>query len=268
MAAGADGSQRFRYDWRHIIHMGSKVALFAAAVLSIDAQLSSQAPKPAIEFEVASVKPNKSGDGGMNINTSKGMWRASNISVEWLKVNTYEILPQQIVGAPGWTGSERFDIEGKFDPDESIPGPERSRQYQLRLQALLSTRFQLQMHRETKEWQSYVLVAGKRGPKLKPSEGDGGSMRSTNGHMECQGTTMENLAGNLALRLGRPVVDQTGLAGKFDFTLDYEEEGQATEGYAPSLVTAVQDQLGLKLESKSAPVEMLVVDHVERPSGN
>jgi uncharacterized protein (TIGR03435 family) len=243
------------------------MAALVLPILGLDFCLDAQEPR-AVEFDVASIKPNTSGDLGMSINNSKGLWRANNITPEWLIVNAYDILPEQLIGAPPWTGSERFDIEGKFDQDAVNARSADSRQYQLRLQALLASRFQFQMHRESREWQSYVLVVGKRGPKMKPSKGGGGSGRSSRGHMESKGLTMENLAANLASLLGRPVVDQTGLAGKFDFTLDYEEEGQPVETHAPSLVAAVQEQLGLKLEVKKAPVEMLVVDRVERPSEN
>lgn len=243
-------------------------SILAIAALAIPTvRVGAQQSAPA-EFDVASIKPNKSGEGGMSINTTKGLWRATNITPEWLIINSYDVLPEQIISAPQWIHNERFDIEGHYDPEQTIPGFEKSDLYKARLQALLATRFQFQLHRETKDWQSYILIAGKNGPKLKASQDGGSSMRSSNGHLECKGMTMENLASNLAFHLGRPVVDQTGLAGRFDFTLDYEEEGQQPETHAPSLFAALQDQLGLKLDAKKAPVKMLVVDRIEQPSAN
>ena len=253
--------------------------LLSCAILAIGFRLGAQ-QAAVVEFEVASIKPNKSNTNSSGIHHSHGLWRANNNTVKSLIINAFEVLPEQIAGAPPWIDSDRFDIEAKYEENSSASNADNSKQTQLRLQALLSDRFKLQIHRETKEWQSYVLVAGKKGPKLAPTEKkEGSSMNSNNGHMECKGVTIENLARNLAFRLGRPVVNETALEGRFDFTLDFEPEGPARIGEKdnpiagvdarkPSLFTAVQDQLGLKLESRKAPVEMLVVDRIERPSDN
>ena len=232
------------------------------------------------EFEVASIKPNKSSGNNSGIHNSNGLWRANNITVKSLMINAFEVLPEQIAGAPSWIDSENFDIEARYETDPALSKSDNSKSNSLRLQALLASRFGLAFHRETKEWQSYVLVAGKKGPKLTPTEmKEGAPMRSSNGHMECKGATIENLARNLAFRLGRPVVDETGLEGRFDFTLDFEPESAArmddkqnpiagVDAKGPSLFSAVQDQLGLKLESRKAPVVMLVVDRIAHPSDN
>jgi uncharacterized protein (TIGR03435 family) len=249
-----------------MMHMGARVFFLAVALLSLDTRASAQK----VEFDVVSVKPNKSNSDESGTSGHKGLWRATNVTVKNLIQNAYQVLPDQIVGAPAWIDSDRFDIEGKYEEDPATSPAESAKRHKLRLQALLAGRFQFQIHRETKEWPSYILVVGKKGPKLTPSEANY-SLRGGPGRLQCKAVTMDSLAGNLALRLRRPVVNQTGLAGKFDFTLDFEPEGTAISGAEatkPSLFTAVQDQLGLKLEPAKTPVELLVVDHVERPSAN
>ena len=252
--------------------------LFAFAILAF--QLPAQQRPSAVEFEVASIKPNKSNSNSSGIHNNDGSWRAENNTVKSLIVNAFDVLPEQITGAPAWIDSERFDIQAKYDKDPGLSGKDDRLQTQLRLRALLESRFEFKLHREIKEWQAYVLVTGKKGPKLTPTtKTEGSSMRTSNGHMECGGVTMESLARSMGFRLGRPVVDETGLEGRFDFTLEFEPERAAgavekaapiggVDVAKPSLFTAVQDQLGLKLGSRKAPVEMLVVDRVSRPSEN
>jgi uncharacterized protein (TIGR03435 family) len=239
------------------------------AFLCFEYRLVAQQPA-SVEFEVVSVKPNKSTYDGMRIDGDNGMWRATNITPKSLIINAYEILPDQIVGAPAWIDSEHFDIEGKYQEDPAISRAESSRRHRLRLQALLADRFQIQIHRETKESQAYILVVGKKGHKLTPSAPKG-SMTGRPGHIECKGMTTDSLARNFASRLRRPVANQTGLEGTFDFTLDYDADqagSGATDPPKPSIFTAVQEQLGLKLESTKAPVEMLIIDRIERPVAN
>jgi uncharacterized protein (TIGR03435 family) len=243
--------------------------LLAIAFLCPEYQLIAQ-QAAAVEFEVVSVKPNKSNYDGMSIDGNKGMWRATNITPKSLIINAYEILPDQIVGAPAWIDSAHFDIEGKYQEDPAMSRAESARQHRLRLQALLADRFQIQIHRETKESQAYILVVGKKGHKLTPSEPKS-TMSARPGHMECKGMTTDSLARNLASRLRHPVANQTGLEGTFDFTLDYDADqtgSGATDPPKPSIFTAVQEQLGLKLESTKAPVEMLIIDRIERPVAN
>jgi uncharacterized protein (TIGR03435 family) len=167
------------------------------------------------------------------------------------------------------------------------------------LQALLAERLNLQVHRETKELPIYALVIAKNGPKFQEGKlGDtypngfkglngapvgAGMMRMGAGEWTGQGIPIANLVGSLSRRLGRTVVDKTGLTGKYDFTLRWtpddnpvspKEPGGAPDAAAlpdssgPSIFTALQEQLGLKLESQKGPVETIVIDHVERPSQN
>jgi uncharacterized protein (TIGR03435 family) len=137
------------------------------------------------------------------------------------------------------------------------------------MQALLFDRFKLSVHRETKSVQGYALVAAKNGPKITPVENAGGHISDArNGNFKLQRTTMDQFAENLSYQLKQPVVDQTGLAGVFTFNLtftpDREVNAKSVQNGGASIFTALQEQLGLKLEARKVPVEILVVDHCEK----
>jgi uncharacterized protein (TIGR03435 family) len=249
------------------------------ALVLLALSMRAQQPKT-VEFEVAAIKPNLQGGKRSGIDNTQGFWKADNVTVRFLITYAYQVLPDQISGAPAWLDADRYDIEARYEQDAALSGKQDAEQTRMRLQALLASRFQFEMHRQSKEWQAYVLVAGKKGAKLTPTERkEGSSMHSNNGHLEAQGVSMEDFARGLAARLTRPVINETGLEGRFDFKLDYDPEVAARMGekenpspgadvQSPSLFTALQDQLGLKLESKKVPVEFLVIERVERPSGN
>jgi uncharacterized protein (TIGR03435 family) len=171
----------------------------------------------------------------------------------------YRMTDAQVYG-PDWLASERFDIVAKTESGK--PQPEM-------LAAALSERFKLTVHRETKEMTVYALVAAKNGPKLKKGEPGEGDTTSRRGHLTATRTSMAGLARFLAgpnVRLGRLVVDKTGLEGVFDFTLDWTpENGDRKNADAPpSIFEALQEQLGLKLDAQKGPVEVLIVDHAEK----
>jgi len=227
-------------------------------------------------------------------------------TVQMLIMSAYGISPHQISGAPSWLNSEGYDIEAKMDSSTAdelrkLSDDERRDQRQRMLQALLADRFKLTIHHESKELPVYALVVAKDGPKFqeaKPGDAypngikgpDGhsgmGTMMVGNGTLTGQGVPLMNLVRFLTRELGRTVIDKTGLTSKYDFTLKWTEERQApmfrgTEGSqpgtggtaapessGPSIFTAVQEQLGLKLESEKGPVEILIIDHVEKPSEN
>jgi len=263
----------------HITYMRILQPLLALSMLALRA--GAQQTVQSAEFDVASIKPNKSNSTRSGVNHNGGLWRAENNTVKSLIISAYEVLPEQIVGAPSWVDADRFDIEAKYEKDPALSSKQDDQLTHLRIRALLENRFQIKIHREPKEWQAYVLVPGKKGPKLTPTErkDNGSSSRQNNGHWECEGVNMDTFARSIAFRLGRPVANETGLDGRFDFTLDFEPEGQVrlgdkdnpisgVEAKGPSLFSAIQDQLGLKLESRKVPVDMLVVDRIERPSEN
>jgi uncharacterized protein (TIGR03435 family) len=148
-------------------------------------------------------------------------------------------------------------------------GPARTERTRVALQALLAERFQLAVHRETKTMPAYVLVVAKSGFKLKETKDDGRGMdmSANHGKLTFHKVSMESFARNLAGNLNSPVVDMTGIKGVFDLTLEWAQD-EAEPGSGPSIFSALQEQLGLKLETQKAPVEMLVIDRIEKPSEN
>jgi uncharacterized protein (TIGR03435 family) len=215
----------------------------------------------------------------------------------------YDVREFQISGGPGWISTERYDImakagdasdSGSSDDPRKMTDEQRKAvadQMRERLRALLAERFQLTSHRETKEQSVYALVVGKSGSKLQESqmkEGDAGRgrMMMGRGQFSGQGVALQMLTQSLSSQLGRPVIDRTGLKGNFDFKLEWTPDpGQSggpfggglppgadapppPDSNGPSVFTALQEQLGLRLESQKGPVEMLVIDKVEKPSEN
>jgi len=272
---------------------GKKILLASAAILVIAGPvvvglLHAQTPR----FEVASVKPAPplvpgSGRGGTVVRGGPGssdpaLVRFDYIDMFSLVTMAYGIQWIQLSG-PDWLRSTRFDVNAR------VPQGATRDQYRLMLQNLLAERFKLALHHETKEVTTYDLVVGKNGPKLKESEVDPDApnpglqpapaappMRNYNGAVQVHQTrqTTERLAATLAAQLGLPVTDSTGLKGNYDITLHWSGTGvnlsasdtpddTAIEGQ-PTLLQAVQEQLGLKLVPKKGPIDVLVIDHIER----
>jgi uncharacterized protein (TIGR03435 family) len=259
----------------------------------------SQPSETPLIFEVASIKPadpdarNSSlrhlPGGGLNV---------TNGVVRQLITFAYRVSGFQLSGGPAWIGSERYDIVAKPErpegPDDLGQATEEQRtlvqeRLRKRLRALLADRFQLTIHRETRELPVYALVLSKSGTKLQTSkDGSNQHMRMNHGEITAEGCTMQMLTMTLASVLGRAVLDQTGLQGRYDFTLEFMPEAGHLQGEVkppgpgdgpevigppdpsgrPSIFTAIQQQLGLKLESTKGPVEFIVIDRVERPSAN
>jgi len=190
--------------------------------------------------------------------------------------------PRQIVGAPGWVETLKYDLDGKPD-GEGQPSVE---QWKAMMQKLLADRFQLKFHRDKKELPVFALVVAKTGPKITKSDGDPNGAPSLLfrglGMLPVRNATMADFAGVMqSAVLDRPVVDQTGLAGRYDFVLTWtpDETQFVSLGGAPppptnkpdappDLFTAIQQQAGLKFESTKAPVDVMVIDRVEKPSEN
>jgi uncharacterized protein (TIGR03435 family) len=265
-----------------------------------------QSATPRAEFEVASIKPNTSGNGMIMIRPPVGgRFTATNVRLKMLVGLAYKVQDFDISGGPAWINSDGYDITAKAT-DSNI-GIDQLRPL---LQTLLEDRFQLKVHRESKEVPVYALLAGKNGPKLPeakeggcvalnpnsgppppPKQGQfpptpcGGFFMGPN-HLEGGKIGMEQFVGALSNILGRPVIDKTGFNGTFDVKLDFSPEGTnlfgrgglgpppgapADAGNAdapPSIFTVIQDQLGLKLESQKGPGEILVIDRAEKPSEN
>jgi uncharacterized protein (TIGR03435 family) len=230
-----------------------------------------------VSFEVASVKraPPHEGRGfNSSMKLDPGRLTCTNVSLKKLIINVYEVKDYQISG-PDWIDSELFDIAATMPRDTT--GDEVLRM----VKTLLAERFHLAMHHESRELPVYGLVVGKNGSKLKEVEFGHGNTSTRPGKLTAQKVPLANLANILSRQLDRPVIDMTGLQGFYDFELEWTPEESAAmpkagEGGAavdsavgPSLVVALQQQLGLKLETRKAPVDILVIDHADRaPSEN
>ena len=204
-----------------------------------------------------------------------GRFNATGVNVKMLIAQAYDIREAQIVGGPGWISSDRFDISAKAEGDKINPEAVRPM-----LQALLAERFKLVIQREQKEMSIYALVAPKGAAKLKAAEGPGPMMRMGNGSLTAQKVKMQMLANNLSRSVGRNVIDKTGLTGEYDFKLEWTPQGGGGPGGpegahepppaadGPTIFTAVQEQLGLKLESQKGPVDSIVIQSIEKPGEN
>lgn len=189
-----------------------------------------------------------------------------NIPLNLIIEPAYEVKEFQLLGRPAWLTSERFDIEAR-------PGsPVKSDECKMMLQTLLADRFKLALHRETRQMPVYKLVVGKSGPKLHKVDADAPlgikTFSTSKAELITRGSSMQQLAGMLAItgELENLVVDGTGLDGNYEFTLQWTPASQAADAATPgpSLSTALQEQLGLKLEAGKGPVEVLMIDRIER----
>jgi uncharacterized protein (TIGR03435 family) len=220
-----------------------------------------QAAPPRPAFETASVTPNSSGSASSKTDWDNGLVHLTNVSLKRYIASAYQVDDDQISG-PDWLSATRFDMAAK------AAGPVEDKQIMLMLQTLLAERFKLALHRETREMAVYALVASKDGSKLKQAESDGNSRtRSRRGRITAEHTSMAELADAMKRLTGLRVVDTTGLQGVFDFTLEWDPTSDPASGrqnLSPSMFTALQEQLGLRLEERKMPVEILVIDHVEK----
>jgi uncharacterized protein (TIGR03435 family) len=224
-------------------------------------------------YDVVTIKPNKSGGNGWGINTNNDSFSTNNVSIRNLLQTAYGIKEDLISGVPGPLDSLHFDIQAKIvDYDSSVKLTQQQRQQMLL--PILTDRFHLKAHTETKTLPVYELVVVPGGPKFKPSppsDGKRGSGTTIRNHeLSVHDRTMESFASTLTDQVKRTVIDKTGLPGNYDFSLKWSAEDSPTADTdtAPSIFTALPEQLGLKLQPAKGPVETLVVDHVETPSDN
>ncbi|HZR24451.1 MAG TPA: TIGR03435 family protein [Vicinamibacterales bacterium] len=279
------------------------LAAFAAATLA----------QGTPQFEVASIKPNNSGDGRVMMGMQPGgRFTASNVSLRQLIRNAYGLQESQIVGGPDWVANDRFDINAKAEDGFVAPltPPGQVGPIQLMMRALLADRFKLVVHDEEREMPIFALVLnrpdGKLGPQLTKSNVDCAALTGRGrgaapppppapgqpmpcgirigfGNMVVGSSPIAQIATVLSQFAGRMVVDKTGLAGAYDMNLTWTPDnlpqrppgapeplvnGVAIDPNGPSLFTAVQEQLGLKLDSQKGPVKVLVIDKVEHPVAN
>jgi uncharacterized protein (TIGR03435 family) len=247
--------------------------LFSIAMISMIACAQSSEP---LKFEVASIhRSDPDASAGSLEFLPGGRFRAINYPVHTILSRAWRIDYAQILNMPEWVNSERYAIEAKAG-DSAATEP----QVRAMVIALLEDRFHMKFHRDSPETPVYVLAVDKKGSKLKEGAADkppqiqagASSIRAAN-------VPIALLATVLTRMLGRPVVDETKLSGKYDFQLSFDadsthgpdfraRDSDASTGGAPSIFTAVQEQIGLRLESAKRPIEVLVIDSIERPTEN
>jgi len=267
-----------------MMQRSSRSFLMAVCVaLSIAGILPAQSiAPPKYKFEEASIKPSKEGSERMRISPGpNGGLQMDNVTTMALLTNAFNCRPFQIVNAPGWVNVDRFNITGTPDQPEQAPSPNLKRaameemfgRQQQRMLALLIERFSMVARTETREMPIYALVVAKGGSKLvKAGEGQA-SMWMRPGHIKATSGSMKQLSNLLSNLLGRPVVDETGLAGEYDLEFEWTPDTAVSEDgppgdHGPSIFTAIREKLGLRLESKKGPAPVFVIEKIEKPSEN
>ena len=217
-----------------------------------------------MEFEAAAIKPSDPTHVGMQIfSPGPGRLTVMTATLKDMVAFAYRLRRHQVAGGPAWFDGDKYDITAKAD------GRITNEQLKLMLQSLLATRFQLTFHRETRELLLYDLVVGKGGPKLREVDKAGLGLGLRETRLNGRGATMPTLASSLSDKVGRVVRDKTGLSASISSRSHRAPEGApADDKNLPDLFTAVQEQLGLKLEPAKGPVEVLTVDHAAKPSEN
>jgi uncharacterized protein (TIGR03435 family) len=225
-------------------------------------------PAPRLAFEVASVKPSGPNDQFLYRLLPGGRYIANGQTLRLLVANAYAVPLYRVADLPGWGDADKFNIEAKVGIPLK-PWPDSNEQLNEMLRSLLQERFKLAVHWETRQETIYNLVTAKGGFKLKPAaEGASAGFEMDSGRIHSMAVPLSYLAGSLSTVLNRTVLDKTGLAGKFDYTVFYAPDGAPADDDRPSLYTALEQQLGLRLESAKGPVEFLVIDHAEKPDAN
>jgi uncharacterized protein (TIGR03435 family) len=236
-------------------------------------------------FEVATIKPSRPDEPNKSFLLGRDRLKIVNANLSDLIVFAYGLHPKQVIGAPAWAQTDKFDIEGKPDR-EGVPSLD---QWKIMLQKLVVERCKLSFHQDQREMAVYVLSVGKTGSRLTPSLGNAmglpglGFRHGVGGDYIAHNATIGEFINSMTrnVRLDRPILDRTALTGRYDFTLDWAPDDSQFDGTGsrlpspaegstnlPSLYTAIQEQLGLKLEATKASANVLVVDHVEKPSAN
>jgi uncharacterized protein (TIGR03435 family) len=245
------------------------IALVAAPALQAQTGAS-----PA--FDVAAIRQTLATRGRPRINSSPfdGNFTATYATVKLLIEYAYGLPQTQVVGGPEWLNSSRFDIQAKTsaslsDQLHNLPSNQGKEEKQQMLRSLLVSRFKLTAHQETRELPIFALVVAKSGLKLDKSDEGTPIVRGWAGHLTVEGgdNTVTNFAAELSKRVGRIVLDKTGIKGRYSIDLDWSEDNDIDDD-APSLFTAIREQLGLRLQPQKALVSVLIIDHIEMPSEN
>ena len=257
--------------------MTKTLILAALAAVSLQHGHCQDLAKP-LAFEVASITPCPPGtpappmehNGTAEFTSPGGRFRASATSVKFLLEWAYGIQPSQHSDGPSWIGTDRYDIVAKAE------GNPTDAQMKLMVQTLLADRFKLKLHHETRELSAYVISVGKTAPKLFPPKDDethamrfttqmGPNQKPVSYRVIATRYTIRQLTDAFARQMEAIIVNQTGLDGEFDFTLDLTPDAERPNPVDPTiLMTAMREQLGLTLKSQKVPVDFLVIDSAEK----
>jgi uncharacterized protein (TIGR03435 family) len=286
------------------IAVPTAIGIFRVAQTAVLAR-AQDAPADIPKFDVATIKPNKSGEMRMMMRFVPDGLTMEGVPVQLMIQGAFNVEQDRVLGAPGWVKTDRYDVQAKVAPEDAPKLDKlKPEQRQEMLQPLLEDRFNLKFHHETREMPVYALVVAKGGPKLKasapPEGGDAakgkfGSLMMGVGNLESAGSSVDMLAHVLSRQVGRTVIDKTGLSGKFDYTLHFTPENMpprmgpgpaagpasgpdggkpgadappSPDTSGPDIFTALEEQLGLKLVSEKGPVDVIVIDHIDKPSEN
>jgi len=257
------------------------VLLFAAAQSTTPGTQPPIAPTlQEAAFDVGSIRPTEPTAPASHISNPlrRSSFTAVNVSLQGLMEVAYATPETRIVGGPEWTKSSRYDVQAKLGPEldqllASLPLEQARLVKQQMLVRLLATRFGLAVHPQETSMPVYLLVLDKNGPKLQPSDSATTNLRSGRGLISIQGGSdaFDVLTFELSWRLGRPVLNRSGLSGPYHIELTWSPDDNPSPSNTPagpSIFTAIQEQLGLKLQPAKAPVPTLVIDHAEKASAN
>jgi uncharacterized protein (TIGR03435 family) len=240
-----------------------RLLLSIAGLAILCAPALAQTTEPS--FEAASIKPTQMTGQGESIDRHPGMLQMRNVTLQDCIREAYGMTDSQISGDK-WLSADRYDIVAK------APAGVTQNQNPAMLQTLLAERFKLALHHGSKELPVYLLVVAKNGPKIQAVSPGNGGITSRPGYMSAEAITMSRLATFLSsarAQLDHTVVDRTTLSGNYTFKLEWTpDDKQSADTIGPSLFTALQEQLGLKLETGKAPLDILIIDHAEKPSEN
>ena len=233
-------------------------------------------------FEVATIKPSKPDDQRKAFIVRGNEFHIINQPLTQIISFAFDVQAKQVIGLPDWAESDKFDIDGKPDG----VGAPNGKQWKTMIQKLLADRFALKFHKDKRELSVYVLSVSKTGEKMTKNDsapnGLPGLFFQGLGKLNVRNALISDFTGLMqSAVLDRPVVDQTGLTGRFDFSLNWTPDDSQFGGMGakvppptdsadalPNLYTAIQEQIGLKLEATRAPADVMVIDHVEKPSAN
>jgi len=281
-------------------HFRRDLAVLLFGLISCPPAALAQPARDALQFDVVSIKPTPPGDDKVLVELlpdGDTFHAFHGATVRVILRAAFDVEDERIIGGPSWMNSDRYDIEAKVIPEDApkldkLTGEDRRAMFI----PVLTERFHLKYHHETRQRPMYALVVAKGGPKLTKGVPDGSpedpakehhKTMTVGGHIEADSVPMYVLADQLNRLhcLGRIVVDKTGLTGNYSFTLKWTSDnapfpvmestgsgaGQAEGGRDAaqlSLFTAIQEQLGLKIESEKDSVDVIVIDHIDRPSPN